>query len=65
LTKRYLTVDPVPLANEANRELLGDIDRAVSVDGIERIEVADADRALLRARKLREREEQEEDVADC
>ena len=34
------------------------------MDGVERIEVADADRALLRARKLREREEKEEGVTD-
>jgi hypothetical protein len=64
LTKRYLTVDSVPLADEANRELLGDIDRSVGVNRVQRIEVADADRALLRARKLREREEEEEGVAD-
>jgi hypothetical protein len=64
LTKRYLTVDPVPLAGEPNGELLGDIDRSVGVNRVQRIEVADADRALLRARKLREREEEEEGVAD-
>jgi hypothetical protein len=57
LAERYLTVDSVPLAGEANRELLGDIEGSVRVDGVERIEVADADRALLRARELREREE--------
>jgi hypothetical protein len=57
LTERYLTVDSVPQAGEANGEFLGDIDRAVGVDGVKRIEVADADRALLRARELREREE--------
>jgi hypothetical protein len=64
LTKRYLTVDSVPLADEANRELLGYIDRSVGVNRVQRIEVADADRALLRARELREREEEEEGVAD-
>jgi len=52
------------LADEANSELLGDIDRSVGVNRVQRIEVADADRALLRARELREREEEEEGVAD-
>jgi hypothetical protein len=57
LTERYLTIDSIPLAGEADGELLGDVDRPVGFDGVERIEVADADRALLRARELREREE--------
>jgi hypothetical protein len=45
------------LAGEADGQLLRRIDRAVRVDRVERIEIADADRALLRARELREREE--------
>ena len=64
MTKRYLTVDSIPLAGEADGELLGYIDGSVGVNRVQRIEVPDADRTLLRARKLREREEEEEGVAD-
>jgi hypothetical protein len=45
------------LPGEADGELLGYIDRSVGADVVKRIEVADANRAFLRARELREREE--------
>jgi hypothetical protein len=44
---------------EDERDLLGDVERSVGVNGEQRVEGADADGALLRAREIREREEDE------
>jgi hypothetical protein len=54
----------VPLSDEPNREVLGDVERAVRVNGEQRIEVADADRAPLRARGSREREKKRKCLPD-
>jgi hypothetical protein len=52
MMQRQVADDSVPLAREPDRQLLGDIDRSVGVNGEERIEVPDADAAVgvLRAR---------------
>jgi len=52
------------LAHEANSEILDDVERAVGMNGQLRIELADADRARLRARGSRERAEEKESLAD-
>jgi len=65
VVERQVAVDSVPGAREPNRQLLGDIDRSVGVNGEERIEVADADGAALRARGTRERESEEERPTNC
>jgi hypothetical protein len=62
--ERQIADDAVPLARESNREVLDDVERSVGMNGEQRIEVADADRAPLRARGAREREEEEEGFAD-
>jgi len=62
--KRKVALESVPRARKANGEVLDDVERAVGVDGEQRIEVADANRAPLRARGSREREEEEESFAD-
>jgi hypothetical protein len=62
--KRQIANDSVPLAREANREVLDDVECAVGMNGELRIEVADADRPPLRARGAREREEEKECFAD-
>ena len=49
VVQRDVAVDSVPLAGEADRELLGDVERSVGVNGEQRIEVLDADGARLRA----------------
>ena len=54
--ERQIANDPVPLAVEPNGQLLGDVERSVGVDCEERIEVADAERAALRANVTAERE---------
>ena len=63
MVERQVAFDSVPLAVEANGELLGDIERSIGIDGEERIEVADADGALLRARGAGEREKEEKGPA--
>ncbi len=40
-------------------ELLGDVERSIGMNGEERIEVAEAERAALRARRGRECEKEE------
>jgi hypothetical protein len=62
--ERKVALDPVPRARKPNREVLDDVERAVGMNGELRIEVADADRAPLRARGAREREEEKECFAD-
>jgi hypothetical protein len=62
--QRQIADDAVPLASESNREILDDVECAVGMNGQLRIEVADADRASLRARGTREREEEKECFAD-
>jgi len=57
VAERQVTDDSVPLAVEPDRQLLGDVERSIGVNGEERIEVADADRAALRARINRERDD--------
>ena len=49
--------DSVPLAGEADCQSLGDIERSVGVYGEQRVEVPDANRAALRARITRKRED--------
>jgi hypothetical protein len=62
--ERKVALDSVPGARKTNREILDDVERSVRMDGEQRIEVADADRAPLRARGAGEREEEEECFAD-
>jgi hypothetical protein len=62
--KRQVAIDSVPLTRESDRDLLGDIERSVGANGEERIEVADADGAALRARGRRERENEEKRPTD-
>jgi hypothetical protein len=50
----------VPLSREMDSEPLGDVERSIGMNGEERIEVADADGARLRASGAREREKEEE-----
>ena len=64
MLKREIADDAVPLTREPNREVFNDVERAVGMNGELRIEVADADRAPLRARGSREREEEKECFAD-
>jgi hypothetical protein len=61
VAERQVADDPVPRAGETDGELFGDIERSVRVNGEQRIEVADANAAVgaLRARGIREREEEE------
>ena len=61
MVERQVAVDSVPLARESDCQLLGDIERSIGVNGEQRIEVADADGASLRARGAREREESEKE----
>jgi hypothetical protein len=60
VAERQVADDPVPRARKTDGELFGDIERAVRVNGEQRIEVADANAAVaaLRARGIREREEE-------
>jgi hypothetical protein len=62
--QRQIADDAVPPARESNREILDDVECAVGMNGELRIEVADADRAPLRARGAREREEEKECFTD-
>jgi hypothetical protein len=59
VVERDVAVDSVPLTGEPDCQLLGDIEGSVRVNGEQRIEVADADGAALRARGARERENEE------
>ena len=63
VVKGEIANDPVPLAGEANRQLLGNVERSVGEDSEQRIEIADANGAVgfLRARWLCEREERGEE----
>jgi hypothetical protein len=60
VVEREVAVDSVPLTGEPDCQLFGDIEGSVGVNGEQRIEVADADGAPLRARGARERENEEE-----
>jgi hypothetical protein len=62
--EREIALESVPRARKANREILDDIERAIGVNGEQRIEITDADRAPLRARGSRERAEEKECFAD-
>jgi hypothetical protein len=55
VVERQVADDSVPLTCESDCQLLGDIERAIGVNGEERIEVADANGAFLRARTSGER----------
>ena len=57
VVERQVADDSVPLTVESDRQLLGDVERPIGVNGEERIEVLDADGAALRARITRERED--------
>jgi hypothetical protein len=59
VVEREVAVDSVPLTGEPDRQLLSDIERSVGVNCEQRIEVADADGAALRARGACEREKEE------
>ena len=59
MVEREVAVDSIPMAREADCQRLRDIERSVGVNIDQRIEVADADGAALRARDIREREENE------
>jgi hypothetical protein len=54
--ERQIADDSVPLSIEPDGQLLGDVERSVGVDCEQRIEVADAERATLRANVIAERE---------
>jgi len=60
VVERDVAVDSVPLPRESDRQLLGDIEGSVGVNGEQRIEIADADGAALGARGACEREKEEE-----
>jgi hypothetical protein len=60
VAERQVADDSVPLTCESDRELLGDVERAVGVNGEKRIKVANADGAALRARGACERENEEQ-----
>jgi hypothetical protein len=61
VVERQVADDSVPLTCESDCQLLGDIERAIGVNGEERIEVADANGAFLRARIDGERTEKNEE----
>ncbi len=61
VVEREVAVDTVPLTCESDCQLLSDIERSIGVNREQRIEVADADRASLRARGSSEREEKEKE----
>jgi hypothetical protein len=65
VVERDVAVDSVPLTGEPDCQLLGDIEGSVGVNGEQRIEVADADGATLRARGAREREKEEKCPTNC
>jgi len=60
VVERDVAVDSVPLSRESDRQLFGDIERSIGVNGEQRIEITDADGAPLRARGARQREKEEE-----
>jgi hypothetical protein len=62
--EREVALDSVPRAGKADREILEDVERSVGLDRDLRIEVANANRAPLRARGSRERAEEKECFAD-
>jgi hypothetical protein len=59
VVERQVAIDAVPMSRERERDLLGDVERSIGVNGEQRVEGADADGAFLRARETREREEDE------
>jgi hypothetical protein len=61
VVEREIPIDPVPGAVETDRQRLGYVERSVATDGEQRIEVADANGAALRARRTGERAEKEAD----
>jgi hypothetical protein len=62
--ERQVTLESVPAARKSNSEVFDDVERAVGMNRKQRIEVADANRAPLRARGSREREKEKECLAD-
>jgi hypothetical protein len=63
VVERQVAIDSVPVSGESERDLLGDVERPVGVNGEQRVEYADADGAFLRAREMREREEDESECS--
>jgi hypothetical protein len=61
VVERDVAVKSVPLTCESDCQLLGNIERPIGANDEQRIEVADADGASLRARGACEREEDEEE----
>jgi hypothetical protein len=61
VVERDVAVESFPAARESNRQLLGDVERSIGANGEQRIEVADANGASLRARGSGEREESEKE----
>ncbi len=57
VVQREIAIEPVPRPGEADGELLDYIERSIPVDGEERVELAQAYVAFLRARRLDERAE--------
>jgi hypothetical protein len=55
VVQREIAIEPVPLTCEMDRQLLDDVRRSIGADGEERREIADANLALLRARRCGER----------
>jgi hypothetical protein len=43
MVERQIALDSVPLSREMDGELLDDVERSIWINGVERIEVADAD----------------------
>jgi hypothetical protein len=60
-----IAVESVPGAIEADGERLDDVECAIPVDCEQRIEVADANRSPLRARRLDERAERQNYDSKC
>jgi hypothetical protein len=58
--ERKVADDSVPLTVESDRQLLSDVERSIGVNCEERIERADANGAVLRARIARERDRPDE-----
>lgn len=57
VVQREVAIEPVPRAGEADGELLDYVERSILVDGEERVKLAQAYVAFLRARRLDERAE--------
>ena len=53
--KQEIAIDPVPCARKTDLELLDYVERSIAIDCEERAEIANANLALLRARRIGER----------